>query len=175
MTFNQDRLREALRQWKCPSCGGAGHYSGYSKEAPEGQKCQKCNGDGLHPAASAALAAAPEVVGGEARQELMNDIKRILRAIARGQAVAMKYGEEVLTELEAVTAAQRADAPVPATPMSANPQDYCPACGSGIRSMRGEFAVGEGGYGSEECSDAWHESPIPDAALPSGEGHDAKT
>src|ERR1700676_1462404 len=27
----------------------------------------------------------------------------------------------------------RADAPVPATPMSANPQDCCPTCGSGIR------------------------------------------
>jgi hypothetical protein len=49
-------LLQALEQWKCPACGGSGQYSGYSKEAPNGQPCRKCvDTHGLHPVAFAAI------------------------------------------------------------------------------------------------------------------------
>jgi DnaJ-class molecular chaperone len=52
-------LQEALRQWKCPSCGGSKVYpqKGWvagvfvSQEVP----CKICAGTGLHPIASEAL------------------------------------------------------------------------------------------------------------------------
>lgn len=68
-------LLEALRQWKCPACGGKGTYLNrgfkksemvdgtvligakfYNEEVP----CTKCNGNGLHPIAAEALLAAGE-------------------------------------------------------------------------------------------------------------------
>lgn len=51
-------LREALKQWKCPACGGSGQFSGYSKDAPQGQPCRKCKDtNGLHPIAARELSA----------------------------------------------------------------------------------------------------------------------
>lgn len=53
----QNRVVPALRQWKCPACGGAGTYLNRSATPPheETVQCKKCDGDGLHPTASAAL------------------------------------------------------------------------------------------------------------------------
>lgn len=53
-----DRLREALTNWKCPSCGGTGEYHQRGRNQPsEGRiiTCKLCNGDGLHRQARAAL------------------------------------------------------------------------------------------------------------------------
>lgn len=59
-------LLEALRQWKCPACGGSRRYTGYSKEArtkdPQANNrfdmpCKKCGEDGLNPIASEAIRA----------------------------------------------------------------------------------------------------------------------
>lgn len=65
------RLRQALRQWQCPACGGRKVYMnrGFKKdgkrvEGPvrvDGQfyneevPCTKCSGTGLHPIAYEAL------------------------------------------------------------------------------------------------------------------------
>lgn len=62
-----DRLRKALQQWKCPSCGGTGTYQQLGRHQKEGKRkapegkwpdrviCKKCNGTGLHPVADEAL------------------------------------------------------------------------------------------------------------------------
>jgi uncharacterized protein (DUF983 family) len=56
MTPDFSKLIEALRQWKCPACGGTQVYSGYSAAAPNGGPCRKCaETEGLHPVAFAAL------------------------------------------------------------------------------------------------------------------------
>jgi len=64
---------QALREWKCPGCGGSGKYeqdkAGRARNAkrgrmndpryqPEPVTCKVCGGDGLHPIACAALAKA---------------------------------------------------------------------------------------------------------------------
>jgi len=65
-----ERLREALRQWKCPACGGSGLYHqnrrGRARDeargrdpdprfAPGAVLCKVCKGGGLHPTAAEAL------------------------------------------------------------------------------------------------------------------------
>lgn len=60
----------ALRQWKCPGCGGVGQYQqnakGRARDEARGRKvdlkftpdpvvCKVCNGDGLNPIASHAI------------------------------------------------------------------------------------------------------------------------
>lgn len=65
-----DILLAALREWKCPSCGGSGKYHQNRKDAerkaergvpldpqfnPGAVGCKICGGDGLHPTASAAI------------------------------------------------------------------------------------------------------------------------
>lgn len=53
---------EAPKQWKCPSCGGAKVYIQRSRKLlPPGHAivpCHVCDQTGLHPTASAAIAAA---------------------------------------------------------------------------------------------------------------------
>jgi hypothetical protein len=53
-----EELEEALRQWKCPSCGGKGEYLqrgiGFPAEGVE-VPCKVCEGTLLHPLARAAL------------------------------------------------------------------------------------------------------------------------
>jgi len=64
---------EALREWKCPGCGGKGTYQqnavGRARDEARGRTpdpafnpdpviCKVCNGDGLHPIASGAIARA---------------------------------------------------------------------------------------------------------------------
>lgn len=56
------RLREALRQWMCPQCGGTKIFKGYSKGKVftdvDAQPCRYCKDtDGLHPKAHGALLA----------------------------------------------------------------------------------------------------------------------
>lgn len=52
-------LVEALREWKCPSCGGCGKYqpTGNHPGTPK-IDCKVCETTGLHPVARAALAKA---------------------------------------------------------------------------------------------------------------------
>lgn len=58
-----ERLREALRQWKCDACGGSGKYLNRwmddkywpPKPREELVECTRCKGSGLHPTAAAAL------------------------------------------------------------------------------------------------------------------------
>lgn len=60
-----ETMRDALREWKCPMCHGRRiETCGCDKQVcydwcKSGQPCEKCGGDGLHPTASAALAASP--------------------------------------------------------------------------------------------------------------------
>lgn len=66
-------LLTALRQWKCPGCGGTGRYeqniAGRRRAEAHGRApdpafspgpviCKVCGGDGLHPIASEAITAA---------------------------------------------------------------------------------------------------------------------
>jgi len=60
----------ALKQWKCPACGGSGKYEHHGQRGefertgrelephPEHRitDCKKCGGDGLHPIARDAIA-----------------------------------------------------------------------------------------------------------------------
>lgn len=48
--------REALEQWKCPSCGGSRVYHQRSKHGEEHVHCRVCEATGLHPTARQALA-----------------------------------------------------------------------------------------------------------------------
>lgn len=52
-------LREALRKWKCDSCGGSGQYHNRWRDAngfvDEMITCKRCGGSGLHPIAQEAL------------------------------------------------------------------------------------------------------------------------
>jgi DnaJ-class molecular chaperone len=53
-------LIDALKQWKCPSCGGSGTYLNKSydwtgEKTEEKVPCKKCAGNGLHPIAQEAL------------------------------------------------------------------------------------------------------------------------
>lgn len=65
-------LVRALKQWKCPACGGKGTYlnRGFKEEKPDNRTgprlikgkfyneevpCTKCNGNGFHPIAYEAL------------------------------------------------------------------------------------------------------------------------
>jgi len=61
-------LEQALRQWKCPSCGGSRTYLNRTKGGEERISCKVCT-DGLHPIASAALTGQPSALdsgdGGE--------------------------------------------------------------------------------------------------------------
>lgn len=58
---SMQEMVDALRQWKCPACGGTREFKqAYSQAHPEGitGECRKCaNSEGLHPIAFAALAA----------------------------------------------------------------------------------------------------------------------
>jgi hypothetical protein len=53
------KLLEALRQWKCPACGGSGTYlqRGWKHGVfrSETVPCHKCDGHGLNPIAYAAI------------------------------------------------------------------------------------------------------------------------
>lgn len=66
-------MLDALREWKCPGCGGTGIYqqnaSGRARAIERGRPtdpqfhpdpvtCKVCNGSKLHPTASAAITAA---------------------------------------------------------------------------------------------------------------------
>lgn len=56
-------LLEALKQWKCPACGGSKTYrQEWSQKYPDGFEgtCRKCDGQGLHPIAQAAIMKAQE-------------------------------------------------------------------------------------------------------------------
>jgi hypothetical protein len=51
-------MREALKKWRCPSCGGTGVYQQRSREISGPAQlvdCQKCNGTKLHPIAYEAI------------------------------------------------------------------------------------------------------------------------
>jgi hypothetical protein len=60
-------LTAALREWKCPACGGSGKYQqrgfvpGTTEFAEPIVNCRKCNGSGQHPIATVALKRAEEV------------------------------------------------------------------------------------------------------------------
>lgn len=61
MTLSQSILIliRALKQWKCPACGGKGKYMqrGWWQRSfvSEEVTCTKCEGKGLHPIAQEAL------------------------------------------------------------------------------------------------------------------------
>jgi hypothetical protein len=72
-----ETLLAALRQWKCPACGGKGIYQQDArgrkireaegkpidpKYQPDPVVCKVCKGDGLHPIASEAIATAEKEV-----------------------------------------------------------------------------------------------------------------
>ncbi len=62
-------LETALRQWKCPACGGRGEYEHHGQKgeyertgrvrlphpANKTTACKKCDGSGLHPIAAEML------------------------------------------------------------------------------------------------------------------------
>ncbi len=50
MVLDEVRLRKALSQWRCPSCGGKPNSVSLTQ-----MNCKVCKGSGLHPTASAAL------------------------------------------------------------------------------------------------------------------------
>lgn len=75
-----DVMRDALKQWKCPGCGGRGTYQQDAagrarasargaaidpKYQPDPVTCKVCKGDGLNPIASAALNRASPAVAAE--------------------------------------------------------------------------------------------------------------
>jgi hypothetical protein len=55
---------EALRKWKCPSCGGRKVYLNRTRDGAEELPCEVCQESGLHPYARAAVASIERLEAG---------------------------------------------------------------------------------------------------------------